>query len=176
MPLDGFVAFTGSLLQPGPVEDQNPAAADGDQAFILQRVGDGIDCRALYAEQRCKRFLRELYPIASPILRFPTSRAKIRSDWPISTKQLYRSDYCALATVASGLLVAVFSPPTPANRMQSTGLFLAGAGVFVALLYYGRAFWVTLLISVILAFLLEPFVALIVRLRVPRGGAGRGYR
>jgi len=55
--------------------------------------------------------------------------------------------------------------------MQGTGLFLAGAGVFVALLYYGRAFWVTLLISVILAFLLEPFVALIVRLRVPRGGA-----
>jgi predicted PurR-regulated permease PerM len=67
--------------------------------------------------------------------------------------------------------VAVFSPPTPANRTQGAGFFLAGAGVFVALLYYGRAFCVTLLISVILAFLLEPFVALIVRLRVPRGGA-----
>ena len=67
--------------------------------------------------------------------------------------------------------MAVFSPPTPASRMHGTGLFLAGAGVSVGLLYYGRAFWITLLISVILAFLLEPFVALVVRLRVPRGGA-----
>ena len=79
--------------------------------------------------------------------------------------------YNALATVASRSLVAVFSPPTPASRMHGTGLFLAGAGVSVGLLYYGRAFWITLLISVILAFLLEPFVAIVVRLRVPRGGA-----
>jgi predicted PurR-regulated permease PerM len=55
--------------------------------------------------------------------------------------------------------------------MQGAGLLLGGMGVFVALLYYGRAFCVTLVISVILAFLLEPFVALVVRLRVPRGGA-----
>ena len=55
--------------------------------------------------------------------------------------------------------------------MQGAGLFLAGAGVFVALLYYGRTFCITLIISVILAFLLEPFVALVMRLRVPRGGA-----
>jgi predicted PurR-regulated permease PerM len=44
-------------------------------------------------------------------------------------------------------------------------------GVCIALLYYGRAFCITLVISVILAFLLEPFVMLLMRLRIPRGGA-----
>ena len=67
--------------------------------------------------------------------------------------------------------MAVVSPPTPASRLHGAGLFLAGAGVCIALLYYGRVFCITLVISVILAFLLEPFVALVVRLRVPRGGA-----
>jgi predicted PurR-regulated permease PerM len=44
-------------------------------------------------------------------------------------------------------------------------------GVSIALLYYGRAFCITLVISIILAFLLEPFVVLLMRLRIPRGGA-----
>jgi predicted PurR-regulated permease PerM len=44
-------------------------------------------------------------------------------------------------------------------------------GVCIALLYYGRAFCITLVISVILAFLLEPFVLLLMRIRIPRGGA-----
>jgi predicted PurR-regulated permease PerM len=44
-------------------------------------------------------------------------------------------------------------------------------GVCIALLYYGRAFCITLVISVILAFLLEPFVLLLMRFRIPRGGA-----
>src|SRR4051794_38755828 len=39
----------------------------------------------------------------------------------------------------------------------------------VALLYFGRAFCITLVISIILAFLLEPFVVLFMRARLPRG-------
>jgi predicted PurR-regulated permease PerM len=50
-------------------------------------------------------------------------------------------------------------------------LFLTGLGVCVALLYYGRAFCITLVVSVILAFLLEPFVILLMRTRLPRAGA-----
>ena len=42
-------------------------------------------------------------------------------------------------------------------------------GVAIALMYYGRSFCITLVISVILAFLLEPFVVLVMRLRIPRG-------
>lgn len=55
--------------------------------------------------------------------------------------------------------------------MHGAGLFLTGLGVCIALLYFGRAFCITLVISVILAFLLEPFVVLVMRLKMPRGGA-----
>ena len=55
--------------------------------------------------------------------------------------------------------------------MYNAGLLMTGLGVLVALLYYGRAFCVTLVISVLLAFLLEPFVVLVMRLRIPRGAA-----
>jgi predicted PurR-regulated permease PerM len=70
--------------------------------------------------------------------------------------------------------VAVLSPPTssPSGAVpQTAGLLLTGLGVCVALLYYGRAFCITLVISVILAFLLEPFVLLLMRARLPRAGA-----
>ena len=48
----------------------------------------------------------------------------------------------------------------------SSVIALAGA---IALLYYGRAFLVTLATAVIIAFILEPFVGLLMRLRLPRG-------
>ena len=51
-------------------------------------------------------------------------------------------------------------------RSASTSLIaLAGS---IALLYFGRAFLVTLSVAVILAFILEPFVGLLMRIRVPR--------
>ena len=45
---------------------------------------------------------------------------------------------------------------------------MTGLAATVALLYFGRAFCITLVISVILAFLLEPFVMFCMRLRLPR--------
>ena len=44
---------------------------------------------------------------------------------------------------------------------------LALAGV-IGLLYYGRVFLITLTVAVIIAFILEPFVGLLIRVRVPR--------
>lgn len=41
-------------------------------------------------------------------------------------------------------------------------------GVVVALLYFGRVFFITLLMAVMTAFILEPFVAFLMRLRLPR--------
>lgn len=67
--------------------------------------------------------------------------------------------------------MAVLIPPAAAVRTYSSGLFLIGLGALIALLYYGRAFCITLVVSVILAFLLEPFVLLVMRLRIPRGGS-----
>ncbi|HZT32395.1 MAG TPA: AI-2E family transporter [Bryobacteraceae bacterium] len=42
-------------------------------------------------------------------------------------------------------------------------------GVAIAVLYYGRVFFITSLTAIIIAFILEPFVALLMRLRMPRG-------
>ncbi len=55
--------------------------------------------------------------------------------------------------------------------LRSPGLMLTGLGAAVALLYYGQAFCITIAIAIILAFLLEPLVGLLMRIRVPRGVA-----
>jgi predicted PurR-regulated permease PerM len=44
-------------------------------------------------------------------------------------------------------------------------------GVIVAILYFGRVFFITSMIAVIIAFILEPFVALLMRVRLPRSVA-----
>lgn len=67
--------------------------------------------------------------------------------------------------------MAVLSSPIRALRPRNLGgtvIALAGA---VALLYYGRLFFITLFTTVILAFILEPFVVLLGRARIPRGPA-----
>jgi predicted PurR-regulated permease PerM len=43
------------------------------------------------------------------------------------------------------------------------------SGVAFAVLYYGRVFFITSAVAVIIAFILEPFVALLMRARLPRG-------
>jgi predicted PurR-regulated permease PerM len=67
--------------------------------------------------------------------------------------------------------VAPLTTQEQAAKLQSTGIFLAGLAATIALLYFGRAFCITLVISVILAFLLEPFVVICMRLRLPRSVA-----
>ena len=44
-------------------------------------------------------------------------------------------------------------------------------GVLVAILYFGRVFFITGMTAVTIAFILEPFVALLMRLRLPRSVA-----
>ncbi|HLK51437.1 MAG TPA: AI-2E family transporter [Bryobacteraceae bacterium] len=45
---------------------------------------------------------------------------------------------------------------------------LIAGGVVIAALYFGRMLFITFLAAVIIAFILEPFVALLVRVRLPR--------
>ena len=47
-------------------------------------------------------------------------------------------------------------------------LRIVALGVVVALLYFGRALFITVLVAVIIAFILEPFVELLMRIRFPR--------
>lgn len=65
----------------------------------------------------------------------------------------------------------LLAPPEHASKLHTTGVFFTGLGVAVALLYFGRAFCITLAVSVILAFMLEPFVAFFMRMRLPRSVA-----
>jgi predicted PurR-regulated permease PerM len=57
------------------------------------------------------------------------------------------------------------------QRLQSFSLFVLAMTSLTAVLYYGRAFCITLVISILLAFILEPFVTFFMRFKLPRTGA-----
>src|SRR2546426_4151031 len=51
---------------------------------------------------------------------------------------------------------------------QARAVPLIGFAVVIALLYWARVFFITFLTGVAIAFILEPFVALLMRIRFPR--------
>ena len=65
------------------------------------------------------------------------------------------------------------SEETPTNLVQqsihSYALSIVGVGVVLAILYLGKPVFITAICATILALILEPFVGLLVRLRIPRG-------
>jgi predicted PurR-regulated permease PerM len=63
----------------------------------------------------------------------------------------------------------VYAPSTPSQRSLQIGVGILAAGAAVALLYYGRVFFITVIIAAIIAFLLEPLVEVFMKLRLPRG-------
>src|SRR5262244_879374 len=52
---------------------------------------------------------------------------------------------------------------------QTRAIPLIGFGVVIALLYWARVFFITFFTAVAIAFILEPFVRLLMRIRFPRG-------
>jgi predicted PurR-regulated permease PerM len=64
-------------------------------------------------------------------------------------------------------VAVVARPLRTLRRKGGASAVLALVGV-IGLLYYGRVFLITLIIAVIFAFILEPFVSLLIRVRVPR--------
>jgi predicted PurR-regulated permease PerM len=69
--------------------------------------------------------------------------------------------------------VALFtkSPAVSTSAVREAGrlsLPVLACGVIVALLYFGRAFFITLIVAIMIAFILEPLVALLIRIRLPR--------
>ena len=67
--------------------------------------------------------------------------------------------------------MALFSPPEPLQRSRSFATKVIAIAALVALLHYGRDFFVTLIISAVFAFLLDPAVLLVMKLRIPRAAA-----
>jgi predicted PurR-regulated permease PerM len=56
-----------------------------------------------------------------------------------------------------------------ARRPASKGIGILALGVAVALLYYGRIFFITVIIAAIISFLLDPAVLFFMKLKMPRG-------
>ncbi len=56
-----------------------------------------------------------------------------------------------------------------ARRPASRGVGILALGVVVALLYYGRIFFITVIIAAIISFLLDPAVLFFMKLKMPRG-------
>ena len=70
--------------------------------------------------------------------------------------------------------MAVLSKPLSSTAKTISGarqlsLPIVAGGIIVAVLYFGQAFFITLISAIVLAFILEPFVVLLMRLRFPRG-------
>ncbi|MBV9507006.1 MAG: AI-2E family transporter [Acidobacteriia bacterium] len=57
------------------------------------------------------------------------------------------------------------------EEVRHYSLPVMAGGVVIAILYFGRVFFITSIIAIMIAFILEPFVVLLVRLRLPRGVA-----
>ena len=73
------------------------------------------------------------------------------------------------------LTVAILSRPLKAQELNQELRVVASPviaiGVIVVLLYWARVFFITSIIAVIIAFILEPFVGLLMRIRFPRSVA-----
>ena len=67
--------------------------------------------------------------------------------------------------------MALLVSPHPSQKTTSIATSLIAAASTVALLYYGRDFFVTLIVSAIFACILDPVVMLVMKLRIPRPAA-----
>jgi predicted PurR-regulated permease PerM len=59
-------------------------------------------------------------------------------------------------------------PTLPTRKPSNAATAVLAIGALIAILYYGRVFLITVVVSMIIAFLLDPLVALFMRLRLPR--------
>jgi predicted PurR-regulated permease PerM len=67
--------------------------------------------------------------------------------------------------------VAILTPSLTEHKPRNLGTTFIAIGVVIALLYYGRDFFVTLITAVTIGFLLDPFVEMLMKLRLPRSMA-----
>ncbi len=67
--------------------------------------------------------------------------------------------------------MALLSLPSIPQSTFGIGRTLIAIAALVSLLYFGRDFFVTLIISAVFAFILDPAVLLVMKLRVPRAAA-----
>lgn len=67
--------------------------------------------------------------------------------------------------------MSTLTPSLPASKPGQTSVAVLALAASIALLYYGRVFFITVVISVVIAFLLDPLVSAFMKLRLPRAVA-----
>ena len=67
--------------------------------------------------------------------------------------------------------MAILTPPHLSPKAFEWTRTLIAITSLVALLYFGRDFLITLIVSAVFAFILDPIVVLVMKLRIPRGAA-----
>src|ERR1039458_6754446 len=71
-------------------------------------------------------------------------------------------------------MAIITQPSSTARAVQEARQFampIVALGTIVAILYFGRVFFITAMMAVTIAFILEPLVTLLMRLRLPRSVA-----
>jgi predicted PurR-regulated permease PerM len=63
------------------------------------------------------------------------------------------------------------TPKLPVQRQSQTGVTILAVAATVALLYFGRVFFITMVVAITIAFLLDPLLKPFLKLRMPRAVA-----
>jgi predicted PurR-regulated permease PerM len=63
------------------------------------------------------------------------------------------------------------APRLPVQRQAQAGVTILSVAAIVALLYFGRVFFITMVVAITIAFLLDPLVTPFLKLRMPRAVA-----
>jgi predicted PurR-regulated permease PerM len=67
--------------------------------------------------------------------------------------------------------MSTITPPLPTGKVSQTSVTVLAVAATIALLYFGHVFFITMVIAITIAFLLDPVVTVFVKLRVPRAVA-----
>jgi predicted PurR-regulated permease PerM len=67
--------------------------------------------------------------------------------------------------------MTTITPPLPTGRVSQTSVTVLAVAASIALLYFGHIFFITVVIAITIAFLLDPVVTFFVKMRLPRAVA-----
>src|SRR5947209_14112647 len=114
---------------------------------------------------------------ASPMRRLPRSSASIRpvgirhSAWnegELTKMNCWAARFHFIIEGDGVFSMTTLSPTLPARRPVNASVTVLAFTASIALLYFGRVFFITLFVASIIAFLLDPVVTVFVKLRLPR--------
>lgn len=67
--------------------------------------------------------------------------------------------------------MSTITPPLPTSKVSQTSVTVLAVAATIALLYFGHIFFITMVIAITIAFLLDPVVTFFVKMRLPRAVA-----